>query len=155
MGCGNFGAPRMPPLTGSIIPATWLAARGDAVDAIRHAQTAEDWPYVIRLLGDYAIRLLLKGQDATVGALLNALPEDAASDPLLDLVFACYHLVRGSLDDAAAYIALAERHATEVPADRRHRFEMLLAARIGVAVRPGLRLRERLDSLPPVLVLDA
>ena len=33
--------------------------------------------------------------------------------------------------------------------------EMLLAARVGVAVRPGLRLRERLPSLSSLVVLDA
>jgi phosphoserine phosphatase len=32
---------------------------------------------------------------------------------------------------------------------------MLLAARIGVAVRPGLRLRERMLSLPSLVLLDA
>lgn len=118
--------------------AVWYAAHGEAIDAVRHAQAAEDWETAIRVLADHVASLLLRGQEATVGALLAAFPEDEFSDPQLDVVCACYQLVRGTLDDAAAYIALAARHAAEVPDERRHRFAMLLAiARLSFAVRSG------------------
>jgi LuxR family maltose regulon positive regulatory protein len=118
--------------------AAWYAEHGYVVDAIRHAQAAADWPHAIHLLADHITSLLLNGQAATVRALLTAFPQGAYADPHLDLVSACYHLVGGSLDDAATHIALAERHAAEVPDERRHRFEVLLAvARLSLACRSG------------------
>jgi LuxR family maltose regulon positive regulatory protein len=118
--------------------ATWYAEHGYVVDAVRHAQAGEDWEMSARLLADHMTSLLLKGQDATISALLAALPEDALSDPHLEVVCACHQLIRGSLDQAAAYIALAERRASEVSDERRFRFELLLAvARLSFAVRSG------------------
>jgi LuxR family maltose regulon positive regulatory protein len=118
--------------------AEWYAAHGEVVDAVRHAQAAEDWTNATDLLIDQTASLLLRGQDATVGALLTAFPQEVRSDPRLVVVIACYQLVRGSIDDAAAHIDLARRHAGEVPGERRRRFEMLLAvARLSLAVRRG------------------
>jgi LuxR family transcriptional regulator, maltose regulon positive regulatory protein len=118
--------------------AGWYAAHGEVVDAVRHAQAAEDWETAARLLADHITDLLLRGQAATVGSLLTAFPADEFSDPQLDVACACHQLVCGTLDGAAAYIALAERHAAEVPDERRRRFEMLLAvARLSFAVRSG------------------
>jgi LuxR family maltose regulon positive regulatory protein len=142
---------------GAIVPlhrtaAGWLAAHGEVVDAIRHAQAGEDWSHATNLLVDHIAGLLLRGQDATVGALLTAFPQDAHSDPRLDVVAACYQLVRGSIDDTATYIGLAEQHAAEVPNEWRHRFDLLLTvARLSLAVRSG-DFRPVLDVAQPLLV---
>ena len=118
--------------------AAWLEEHGYVVEAVRHAQAAEDWPHAARLLADHGFSLSLDGQDATVHALLAAFPKDALADPELAGVFASDQLVYGSLDDAATYLALAERHASEVPDERRHRFDVALAvARLSLARRRG------------------
>ena len=118
--------------------AAWYAEHGYVLDAVRHAQAAGDWTCAAHLLADHIFSLLLNGRSATVAALLTAFPEGARSDPQLDLVSACFQLVGGTIDDAAGYIALAERHAAEVPDERRHRFEVLLAiARLSLACRSG------------------
>jgi LuxR family transcriptional regulator, maltose regulon positive regulatory protein len=116
----------------------WLAEHGHVVDAVRHAQAARDWGGAARLLADHSFSLSLDGQEATVGALLAAFPADAVSDPELTAVFAADQLARGSLDDAAAYIELAERNASAVPEERRRRFEVALeVARLSLARRRG------------------
>jgi LuxR family maltose regulon positive regulatory protein len=118
--------------------AAWYAAQGHIIDAVRHAQAAGNWPHAIHLLADHITTLLLDGQNMSVGVLLDAFPDDAHADPELDLVHALYQLVRGSIDEAATYIALAARHTAEVPGERRRRFEMLLAVgRISLACRSG------------------
>jgi LuxR family transcriptional regulator, maltose regulon positive regulatory protein len=116
----------------------WYAEHGYVVDAVRHAQAAQDWGYAARLLADHSFSLSLNGQDASVGALLAAFPADAVSDPELAAVFAADQLARGSLDDAAAYLALAERTASAVPDERRRRLEVAIAvARLSLARRRG------------------
>ncbi|HEY7063386.1 MAG TPA: LuxR C-terminal-related transcriptional regulator [Chloroflexota bacterium] len=118
--------------------AAWHEAHGYVVEAIRHAQAADDWGYAARLLADHAFGLALDGQGATIGALLAAFPADARSKPELAAVFANQQRARGSLDDAAACIALAERQASQVPDERRHRFDVSLAvARLSLARRRG------------------
>jgi LuxR family transcriptional regulator, maltose regulon positive regulatory protein len=116
----------------------WLAEHGHVVDAVRHAQAGRDWGHAARLLADHSFSLSLDGHEATVGALLAAFPVDAVTDPELTAVFAADQLARGSLDDAAAYIELAERNASAVPEERRRRFEVALeVARLSLARRRG------------------
>ena len=118
--------------------ADWYAEHGYVADAVRHAQAAQDWRYAARLLADHSFSLSLNGQEATVSALLSAFPADAVSDPELAAVFAGDQLARGSLDDAAAYVALAERNASAVSDERRRRLEVALAvARLSLARRRG------------------
>ena len=108
------------------------------VEAVRHAQAAEDWPHAARLVADHSFSLSLDGQEATMHALLTAFPENALSNPELARAFASDQLTYGSLDSAATYLALAERHASEVPDERRHRFEVALdVARLSLARRRG------------------
>ena len=92
--------------------AAWLEEHGRVVEAIRHAQAAADWPHAARLVADHSFSLSLDGQDATMHAVLAAFPESALSDPELARAFASDQLVHGSLDSAATYLALAERHAS-------------------------------------------
>ena len=108
--------------------ATWLEEHGYAVEAIRHLQAAEDWAHAARLIADHSVTLLLDGQPATVHALLAGFPENAFSDPELARAIACDQLIYGSLDTAERYLALAKSHASMVPDERRHRFEVALAA---------------------------
>lgn len=118
--------------------AQWYAERGHVVDAVRHAQAAGDWANASRLLAEHILSLMLNGEGATIGALLAAFPAAARSDPELATVFATVQLFRGSLDDAVAYLALAERRAADVPDKRRRHFEFALAfARQSLARRRG------------------
>ncbi len=107
--------------------ARWYEREGYAVDAIRHAQAARDWQMASRLLADHNVDLLLDGRAGALCDLLSAFPEDAsAEDPELALVFAGARLLEGALEESARYVALAERLANTVPADRERRFELLL-----------------------------
>jgi LuxR family transcriptional regulator, maltose regulon positive regulatory protein len=118
--------------------AAWLEEHGLVADAIRHAQAATDWPRAARLVADHSFSLSLDGQDATMHALLAAFPEHALSDPELARAFASDQLIYGTLDGASTYLALAERHASEVPDERRHLFDLALGvARMSLARRRG------------------
>ncbi len=131
--------------------AAWLEEHGRVVEAVRHAQAAEDWPYAARLVADQSFSLSLDGQEATVRTLLAAFPESTRSDPELARAFASDQLTYGSLDSAATYLSLAERRASEVPDERRHRFDVALGvARLSLARRQG-DYGSVLDEVGPLL----
>ncbi|WP_028058905.1 LuxR C-terminal-related transcriptional regulator [Candidatus Solirubrobacter pratensis] len=119
--------------------ATWLEEHGLPVEAVRHAQAAEDWPWATRLLVDHALSLSLDGEQPVIEALLKAFPPaalDAHSE--LAIVLASDQLERGSLLEAEGYLAVAEREAASVPAERRSRFDVALAAaKVSLARRRG------------------
>lgn len=119
--------------------ARWYDEHGSTVDAIRHAQAASDWPYAARLLADGHVSLVLDGRTATLRALLAAFPDGAPDiDAELALVFAKGRLFEGSLDEGTTYIAVAQRLADTVPAERRWRFDLqLLEATLALARRRG------------------
>ena len=119
--------------------ARWFAANGHVVDAIAHAQAAEDWLQATGLLTDHYFSLTLDGRQATARGLLRSFPRDMSSaDPQLALMLAADEQAQGSLDTAAAYVALALRHAELVPAERRRRFDVGLAlVRLSLARRRG------------------
>src|SRR5438552_5649313 len=100
--------------------ASWYAQHEYPVEAIRHAQAAEDWRNAARILADHTRSLILRGQGATARALLAAFPGEAFSDPELTLLCASEPLRHGLLEEAAAYIASAGQNASAVPAERRH-----------------------------------
>ena len=140
--------------------ARWYEEHGSAVEAIRHAQAAGDWPYAARLLADGAVSLVFDGRTATLRALLTAFPDGAPDiDGELALVFANGRLFEGALDESAAYIAAARRLAEAVPAERRWRFDLqLLEAELALARRHGnvgtavdaMRAMEQLLAAQPV-----
>jgi LuxR family maltose regulon positive regulatory protein len=119
--------------------AEWFATHGHVVEAIRHAQAAEAWAYAARLLVDNALNLTLDGQAAVVHDLLGRFPPAALqADPELTVILAADQVEHGSLDDAAAYLALAEVHLNHAPPERRARLDvsravvkLLLARRRG------------------------
>ena len=97
--------------------AGWLAARGFAVEAVRHAQAAGDWELAARLLAGHWPGLHLDGQAATVHELLAGFPAEArAADAELAVVAAADELAQGSLEAAGRYLTLAGRQSASGPA---------------------------------------
>src|ERR1700728_202460 len=126
------------------VAARWYAGHGFAVEAIRHAQAAQDWGLAARLLADAWPGLHLGGQAATTHKLLAGFPAEArAADAELAALTAADELAQGSLEAAECYLALAERGSASVSADRRGQAQVLL----GVA---GLLLARQRGDLPAV-----
>jgi LuxR family maltose regulon positive regulatory protein len=97
--------------------ARWFSEHGFPVEAIRHAQAAQDWGMAARLLADHWPGLHLGGQAATVHAILAGFPVGAAAaDAELAAVAVADELAQGSLEAAERYLALAARGASSVPA---------------------------------------
>jgi len=117
--------------------AGWFAEHGQIADAIRHTQAAGDWPDAARLLADHSFSLTMDGQAQTVRALLRAFPR-GVDDPALALVRAGRDLAEGRLDEAAAYLAVAETYAGTTPPDRQHRLRVAVASlKLSLAARRG------------------
>jgi LuxR family maltose regulon positive regulatory protein len=108
--------------------ADWYAQHEYPVEAIRHAQAAEDWQNAARMLADHTRGLYLRGQGATARTLLAAFPASELADPELTLLRASEPIRLGMVEEAAAYVASAEANASAVPAERRHLFQVNLAA---------------------------
>jgi LuxR family maltose regulon positive regulatory protein len=110
--------------------AGWFAEHGLPVEAIRHAQAAQDWGLAARLLADHWPGLHLGGQAATVHVILAGFPAEAiAADAELATVAAADELAQGSLEEAERLLGLAARRFEEpmpVPAGRRGQAHLLL-----------------------------
>jgi LuxR family maltose regulon positive regulatory protein len=115
--------------------AGWFAGHGFPVEAVRHAQAAQDWGLAARLLADHWVHLYLDGQTATPREFLTAFPAGAvAADAELTALMAAGELIWGSPDEAERYLAQAARGFEEgegpvpvpVPAERRGRLQILL-----------------------------
>jgi LuxR family transcriptional regulator, maltose regulon positive regulatory protein len=125
------------------LAAGWYEEHGYPVEAIRHAQAAQDWDLATRLLTDQWLGLVLDGQRATAHELLMAFPAGAvAADAQLAAVAAFDEQTRGSLREAEVYLARAARlfegSERRVPAERSGRVQMFLAiARLALARRRG------------------
>ena len=114
------------------------------MEAVRHAQAAQDWGLAARLLSDHWVGLGLNGLGATAHELLARFPAEViAADAELAARMAGDELARGSLEEAERYLALAARGWQSVPADRRGRSQVALAV-----VR--LRLARQRGDLPAV-----
>ena len=136
--------------------AHWHAEHGNVLEAVRHAQAAEEWSLAARLLSDHGFSLSLDGHGEVMRRLLLAFPSDALVDPELAAFLAYLELTQRSLESALGYVALAERHAASVPVDRRPRLGLTLAvARLALARRRGdleSVLREVTPLLEPIEV---
>jgi LuxR family maltose regulon positive regulatory protein len=107
--------------------AQWYADHEYPMEAIRHAQAAQDWGLAIRLLADHWPGLQLDGQAATMHALLAGFPAEArAADAELAVLAAADELTQGSLEAAERYLGLAARGSASVPSDRRGQLDVLL-----------------------------
>ncbi len=107
--------------------ATWFAGHGYPVEAIQHAQAAQDWDLARRLLADRWPGLYLDGQAAVIHELVAGFPaEQLVADAELAAVAAGDELARGSLEAAGRYLALAERASASVPDGRAGQAQLLL-----------------------------
>ncbi len=108
--------------------AAWLAGHGHPVEAVRQAQSAEDWGLAARLLSDHWLDLYLGGRGATLAGLLARFPcRVVAASPELTTVQVAGDLIGGSLEDAGRHLAMAADALAAVPADRRGRVQVMLA----------------------------
>jgi LuxR family transcriptional regulator, maltose regulon positive regulatory protein len=107
--------------------AGWFAGHGYPVDAVRHAQAAQDWGLAARLLADNWYSLQLDGQAATTHQLLAGFPAGTrTADAELAALAAAEELAYGSLEAAERYLGLAERGMASVPDARRAQAHLLL-----------------------------
>jgi LuxR family transcriptional regulator, maltose regulon positive regulatory protein len=117
--------------------AEWFIRQGQVAEAVRHTQAAGAWADAARLLADQSFSLMLDGQAQTIQALLRAFPT-GADHPELALVRAMGDLAQGRLDQAAAHLAVAERHAETTLPDRRRRLGVAVASlQLALARRRG------------------
>jgi LuxR family maltose regulon positive regulatory protein len=131
--------------------AEWYAQHGYAIEAIKHAEAAADWQLAGELIGQHGFSISLDGSFATMRALLEPFPPEALANPELAAFLAYGEVIRPSLDTAASYIAVAERHASEVPEERRRSFTAMLAtARLTLARWRG-DYAAALDDVRPML----
>ena len=114
---------------------SWFAGHGHPVEAVRHAQAAQDWSLASRLLADHWPGLQLGGQAATVHELLAGFPAEAAATYAeLAVLIAADELAQGSLEAAERYLGLAARglapqapgHTAPVPTGRHEQLQVLL-----------------------------
>jgi LuxR family transcriptional regulator, maltose regulon positive regulatory protein len=114
------------------------------VEAVRHAQAAEDWDLAARLLAGHWPALHLDGQAATVHELLAGFPAAMpTADAELAVVAAADELTLGSLEAAERYLTLAEKLSASAPAGQRE-YERLL---LGVVRLLGDRQRGNLPAV--------
>jgi LuxR family transcriptional regulator, maltose regulon positive regulatory protein len=119
--------------------ARWFAGRGYPVEAVRHAQAAQDWGLAARVLADHWPGLYLDGQAATIHRLLAGFPPGVrAADAQLAAVAAADELAYGSVEAAERYLGLAERGMASVPDAWRAQAQLLLGiARLALARQRG------------------
>src|SRR3954453_2714343 len=108
--------------------ATWYAEHRQPVEAVRHAQGAEQWSVAARLLADHWFGLYLDGRAAPAPDLPPRFPVGAVeADAELAALMASDELNGGSLAQAQRYLALAIESATSVPANRRGSHQVRVA----------------------------
>jgi LuxR family maltose regulon positive regulatory protein len=108
--------------------ALWFAEHGYPVEAIRHAQAADDWGFAARLLADNWFGLYRDGRVATARELLSRFPAGRIeAEPELAVLAGANRRMAGSPQEAERYLDLAVRRAAAVPEHRRGRFEVALA----------------------------
>ena len=142
-------------------PPRWLSVHGYPVEAIRHAQAAQDWGFAARLLADHWPGLHLDGQDATVHALAGPVPRRSAraADPELAAVAAADELARG-LDEGGrngtsgwpsegSRASVPARPARRAGAGAAGMVRLLLADRTATFGGDRQHARQRLAEAPP------
>ncbi len=121
------------------VAAQWYAKHGDVVEAIHHAQAAEQWSLAAGLLFEHWVGLVLDGRSATAHGLLTAFPPSmVAADAELTALAAADALVHGSSREVERRLTLATCHAASLSEERRTRFEVFLAVvRLSLARQQG------------------
>jgi LuxR family transcriptional regulator, maltose regulon positive regulatory protein len=124
--------------------AGWYAEHGYPVEAVRHAQAAQNWRLAARVLSDHWVGLGLAGLGGTVHEFLARFPADViAADAELAARVAGDQLAHGSLEEAERYLAVSASSLESVPADRRGRAQVVLAVM-------RMRLARQRGDLPAV-----
>jgi LuxR family transcriptional regulator, maltose regulon positive regulatory protein len=109
------------------VAAGWFGEHGFPVEAVRHAQAAQDWNLAGRLLSDHWFGLALDGQAATADDLLCGFPQEViAADPELTTLLAARELNQGSLADAERHLQLAAEGSESVAPGRRGHLQIVL-----------------------------
>ncbi len=109
--------------------AAWYAAHEYPVEAVRHAQAAQNWTLAARVLSNHWVGLGLAGLGGTAHELFARFPADVvAADAELAAGAAGDQLARGSLEEAERYVAASTQALESVPAGRRGRAQVQLAA---------------------------
>jgi LuxR family transcriptional regulator, maltose regulon positive regulatory protein len=109
------------------IAADWFAENGFPVEAIRHAQAAQDWKRAGRLLADRWIDVILQGQASAAHELVAAFPADVVNaDVELTAIAGAAELMQGSPQEGARYLAQATAGASSLPTGRRRHFQVML-----------------------------
>jgi LuxR family transcriptional regulator, maltose regulon positive regulatory protein len=121
--------------------AGWFAEHRHPVDAVRHAQAAEDWTMAAQLLFDHWFALRVAGRNATARTLLAGFPADVvARDPELAVLVAD----EKPLEGVERQLARVTRRLPLVPEDRRGRLQAQLAVQ-------RLRLAHRRCDVPAAI----
>ncbi|MFI5776755.1 LuxR C-terminal-related transcriptional regulator [Nocardia sp. NPDC051570] len=129
------------------IAAGWLAAHGFPVEAVRHAQAAQDWPTAARLLADHWPSLLMDGATNIIHQLLTDFPAAVlASDGELALMAAADDLRQAPAKARDYYLTLAERAAARVPPERRAHAQLVVLIIRLLAARHGWNLLEATEA---------
>jgi LuxR family transcriptional regulator, maltose regulon positive regulatory protein len=111
------------------LAARWLAARGQAADAIGHLQAAGDWDEAARMLTDQALSLTLDGQAGSVAALLRSFPARTGADSAdLTLVRAIADQYELRLDQTDAHLREVRAYAATTSPARRRRLRLAVAS---------------------------
>ena len=140
--------------------AGWYAEHGYPIEAVRHAQAAQNWSLAARVLSDHWAGLGLAGLGGTVHELFARFPAAViAADAELAAGAAGDQLARGSLAGAEQYLALSARALESVPAGRRGRAQAVLgSARMRLARQSGditAAVEEAQRLLAPALSADS
>jgi len=107
--------------------AGWYAEHGYPVEAVRHAQAAENWAMAARVLSGQWIGLGLAGLGGTAHGLLACFPAGViAADAELAARVAGDQLARGSLEEAERYLAISTSALESVSAERRGRARVVV-----------------------------
>jgi LuxR family maltose regulon positive regulatory protein len=119
--------------------AAWYAEHDEIPEAIAHARAGGDHPAAAELLIANYFSLTLDGRQAMAHALLEDFGSAAQDGPIPELavVQAQEQLADGSLDEASAYVALAERNAHAVRSDPRRFTMALLMTKLSLTRRRG------------------
>ncbi|WP_167486677.1 LuxR C-terminal-related transcriptional regulator [Nocardia terpenica] len=108
--------------------AGWLAEQGFPMEAIRHAQAAQDWGAAARLFADRWPSLLMDGQKTVIRELIGGFPaEVVAADPELAMLAAACQLPGAPAHAEGRYLVLAERAAASAPPERQAHAQLILA----------------------------
>jgi LuxR family transcriptional regulator, maltose regulon positive regulatory protein len=108
--------------------AAWYADHDHPIDAIRHARLGEDWALTVELLGRTWVHLLLDGEEATLGALLDGLPAKLVEhDAELATITAVDRLFRSRWVEADMLLSDARRSIEGMPSTRHRRARTALA----------------------------